>query len=153
MPQIEEVLKYSQLAENLSQFLESNDQQIRAQLSNADWLHIYANSINSYDLNMQAVMRHSVQAVQNQDQHLQDLQKVLGGNATWQIAADYAQFLSGLYDAGYKAVNENPSPNFLQDYQQMSDYIVRQMEIVDGEDLLRSQSLFEMIKHTKQNIA
>jgi len=66
---------------------------------------------------MQAVMRHSVQAVQNQDQHLQDLQKVLGGNATWQIAADYAQFLSGLYDAGYKAVNENPSPNFLQDYQ------------------------------------
>lgn len=30
--------------------------------------------------------------------------------------------------------------------------MVRQMDIVDGEELLRSQSLYEMIKHTKQRL-
>ena len=35
-------------------------------------------------------MRFSIQTIQQQDQHLQDLQKILGANATWQTAADYA---------------------------------------------------------------
>jgi len=34
----------------------------------------------------------------------------------------------------------------------VSDYVVKQMDIVDGEDLLRSQSLYEMIKHTKHTL-
>jgi hypothetical protein len=29
---------------------------------------------------------------------------------------------------------------------------VKQLDIVDGEELLRSQSVFEMIKHTKDTI-
>lgn len=31
--------------------------------------------------------------------------------------------------------------------------MVKQMDIVDGEELLRSQSLYEMIKHTKHRLS
>lgn len=34
----------------------------------------------------------------------------------------------------------------------MQDYLVRQMDIVDGEDLLRSQSVYEKIKHQKHKV-
>jgi hypothetical protein len=40
-----------------------------------------------------------------------------------------------------------------ENYELMSEYVVKQMSIVDGEDLLRSQSVYEKIKHTKFNIA
>lgn len=63
---------------------------------------------------------------------------------SWDLVADYAQFLSQLYDSADSAVE---APNARSHYDTMSDQIVKQMEIVDGEDLLRSQSVYEKIKH------
>jgi hypothetical protein len=37
-------------------------------------------------------------------------------------------------------------------YELMTDYIVKQMNIVDGEELLQSQSVYEKFKHTKLTI-
>jgi hypothetical protein len=39
--------------------------------------------------------------------------------------------------------------NAKDNYEMITDQIVKQMEIVDGEDLLRSQSVYEKIKHNK----
>ena len=62
--------------------------------------------------------------------------------------AQYAAFLKDLHEVGYK-VQASTDPD---QYQQVSDYLVKQMEVVDGEELLRSQSLYEMIKHTREKI-
>jgi hypothetical protein len=68
---------------------------------------------------------------------------------TWDNLADYALFLSSLFDQGVKACE---AVGARETYDLMTDYIVKQMNIVDGEDLLRSQSVYEKIKHTKHTI-
>ena len=76
------------------------------------------------------------------------MQDTFGGNKQlrWDQVAEYSGFLAELHAIGRKITQ---GKGVKEDYEKMSDYIVRQLEIVDGEDLLRSQSLYEMIKHTK----
>ena len=50
--QLDDYLKYAERAESIAEYINMNDQQIRAQVSNSDWLHIYSNAINSYDMDM-----------------------------------------------------------------------------------------------------
>ena len=64
---------------------------------------------------------------------------------------EYAGFISAVHEAGYKAT-VGGGKGVLQAYEQMTDYIVKQLEIVDGEELLRSQSVYEMIKHTSHTL-
>ena len=70
----------------------------------------------------------------------------LGGKPTWDSIADYAAFLSSLYESGDASTR---GLNAKDNYEMITDQIVKQMEIVDGEDLLRSQSVYEKIKHNK----
>jgi hypothetical protein len=148
-------MEYATRAEQLQDWLDSNHQNIRHGLTNTDWLHIYAQAIKSYGLDMRQVFRSNIEGEcsESHQVHLERLEKEMhavfeGKQVTFAEVADYAQFLSELYDIGALAQKEVN----IADYEQMTDYMVRQMEIVDGEDLLRSQSLYEMIKHTKQRV-
>ncbi len=64
------------------------------------------------------------------------------GTLSWSNLGDYALFLSSLYEQGYLA-----SAAGRENYELMQEYMVKQMDIVDGEDLLRSHSVYEKIKH------
>ena len=104
---------------------------------------------------MDHVMRgtYSPALYEHPEDYLPQLTSIFGGispsQMSWDVVADYAQFLSQLYDSADAAVQ---APNAKDHYQIMSDQIVTQMEIVDGEDLLRSQSVYEKIKHGKYQI-
>jgi hypothetical protein len=144
---------YSDKAEDLARLIEDNDEELRAKLSNGDWLHIYASSIKDYALDMGAAMRFSLKEGREgnpNDKMLADMQSLFGGNKnlTWDSLAEFSAYLSDLYDVGNQVTNAKGAK---ESYEVVSDYVVKQMEIVDAEDLLRSQSLYEMITHTKKN--
>jgi hypothetical protein len=122
-------------------------------MNNGDWLHIYANAIKQHDMNMDSIMRTAI-AVKNdegtpQARMLADMQSVFGNKQlSWENLADYSQFLSTLHDTGHTVTYAKGAQ---ASYEAVSDYVVKQLDIVDGEELLRSQSMYEMITHTKKN--
>lgn len=64
------------------------------------------------------------------------MQNILfGGNKSlsWEHVGEYAGFLAKLYEAGNAATVGKEA-----EFEQVSEYIVKQMNIVDGEELLRS---------------
>lgn len=151
--EIEQMMYYSDKAEDLARLIEDNDEELRAKLSNGDWLHIYASSIKDYAMDMGAAMRFSLKEGREgnpNDKMLADMQSIFGGNKslTWDSLAEFSAYLSDLYDTGNEVTNAKGAK---ESYEVVSDYVVRQMEIVDAEDLHRSQSLYEMITHTKKN--
>lgn len=152
--ELELILDYSTKAEALSEYMQQNEQTLRHSLTNTDWLHIYGQAIGTYGLDMKQVLRMTTNNDKgSMEEHLADLQGDLKGifnspHATYEDLAAYARFLSELSDIG-SAVEKQQNAG---DYEQFTDYFVRQMDIVDGEELLRSQSLYEMIKHTKHRL-
>ena len=96
---------------------------------------------------MNALFRVSLSANRKQpEDYAGEVSSLLGARASWEEVAGYAQFLGSLYEAGERSTE---GPNARDNYEVITDQIVRQMEIVDGEDLLRSQSVYEKIKHNK----
>jgi|LauGreDrversion4_2_1035121.scaffolds.fasta_scaffold67638_7 hypothetical protein len=148
------MLQFSEKAEEIARMIEFNDEEIRAKMTNGDWLHIYASSIRDYAMDMGATMRYSMKEGREgnpNDRMLADMQSVFGNKSlTWESLAEYSAYLSDFYDIGYNATTAKGAQ---ANYELVSDYIMKQMNIVDGEDLLRSQSLYEMIVHTKKNFS
>jgi hypothetical protein len=149
--EIDEIFDYSEKAEQLNMYLEENHQDILRGFRNGDWLHIYASAIKDWGMDMNNVMRVSLSLNRKQpEDYAQELSSLFGtGKPTWENIADYATFLSSLYDSANASLQ---SPNAKDNYEMITDQIVKQMEIVDGEDLLRSQSVYEKIKHNKYQI-
>lgn len=147
--ELEQLLDYSERFERLSLYLEMHEAQLRETMQNGDWLHIYGNAITQYDMCMDNAMRSSVETVDHEQLKV-EMQNMFGGNrkTEWQHVGEYACFLAKLYEAGATATIGKEA-----EFEQVSEYIVQQMDIVDGEELLRSQSLYEMIKHTKQSLS
>lgn len=91
-----EIMKYSEIAETMRTFLELNGQEVRKQFDKADWMHVFAQSILSYDLNFKSILRVAVTATNDADSHLTEMQNMLGGgnrNIEWEHLAEYAKFL------------------------------------------------------------
>lgn len=57
--ELEQIFQYSEKAETLRDWLEINGQEMRMKLNTIDWLHIYAESISSYDMDMNATFRYT----------------------------------------------------------------------------------------------
>lgn len=51
-PEIEEIMTFSTKADEVRQYVYDTAKEFRLKLKNVDWLHIYANSIIEYDLNV-----------------------------------------------------------------------------------------------------
>lgn len=101
-------------------------------------------------MNMDNVMRVAVTKNRKQpEDYASELSSIFGGvgsKPTWDAVADYASFLASLYEASDASID---APHAKENYEMITDQIVKQMEIVDGEDLIRSQSVYEKIKHNK----
>lgn len=100
--EIESLITQMDKADNINDYIEDNDKTIRDNLSDIDWLHIYANAIKEYDMDMQATFRHTLRTkvFMNHD-HLKDMQDLFSGNRnlTWNHLADYATFLEKFTDS------------------------------------------------------
>ena len=114
-------------------------------------MHIYSAAIKDWDLNMDNVMRTSLTQNRKQpEDYAGELSGLFGvSKPSWDSIADYASFLASLYDSADASVQ---APHAKDNYELITDQIVKQMDIVDGEDLLRSQSVYEKIKHGKYQI-
>ena len=124
-------------------------------------MHIYSSAVRDHGLDMSAVMRFSMAPIPGsdeenstllaQDRSLSQMQNLFGGNKQlgWADLAEYTAFLARLHEAGAEATLGSGAE---EAYQAVRDYVVRQLDIVDGEELLRSQSIYEMITHTKKNL-
>lgn len=104
--QFEMIYDYASKAEALFNFIEDNSQSIRQSFSNADWLHVYANAIDSYGLDMKRVFRMSIPAHDKpMADHIRQLEKeakeAFGNpNVTFEDIAAYARFLSDINTIG-----------------------------------------------------
>lgn len=100
-------MDYNDKAEQLNHYMEENHQDILRSLRNGDWLQIYASSIKDYSMNMDNVLRVSLSANRKQpEDYGSELQSLFGGNSkpSWSSIADYASFLSSLYESGEQAL-------------------------------------------------
>lgn len=161
MGELEKLGIYGDRADALLHYLEFNQQEVRSTMSNGDWLHVYSSAVRDYGLDMAAVARFTMaplpgseeaqSSLTAQEKALAQMQALFGGNKqlAWAELAEYAAFLARLHEAGAEATLQKGAE---EAYQAVSDYVVRQLDIVDGEELLRSQSIYEMITHTKKNI-
>ena len=119
-------------------YLEDYHQEVIRTFSSGDWLHIYSSAIKDWGINMDNLMRISVTANRKQpDDYAAEMASTFGVSTkpTWETVADYAAFLASLYESAQASTQ---SPNAKDNYEMITDQIVKQMEIVDGEDLLRS---------------
>ena len=87
-------------------------------MSTIDWLHIYAEAIKSYGMDMPATFRFACNPAKASDdeafgvaqRYTQEMQATLGGGnrqVTWDQVAEYASFIEKLYAQGYQAINED----------------------------------------------
>ncbi len=58
--ELDEILDYSEKAEQLHMYLEENHQDIHRGFRNEDWLHIYASAIKDWGMDMNNVLRVSL---------------------------------------------------------------------------------------------
>jgi hypothetical protein len=150
--EVEEIFIYSEKAEQLNLYLEDYHQEILRSFRNGDWLHIYSAAIKDWGMDMNNVMRVSISQGRKQpDDYATELASIFGTGSkpTWETVADYSSFLASLYES---AQASTLAPNAKENYEMITDQIVKQMEIVDGEELLRSQSVYEKIKHNKYQL-
>ena len=153
--ELEQIFDYANKAENLRNYIELNDQQMRNTFTPQDFLHMFGITVKEYGLDMDVIMRFTHYNKKSPDEYQNELQSIFANSnlskaqMTWENIADYALLLSQLYEQTTKAALEHGAK---ANYELMTDYIVKQMNIVDGEELLRSQSVYEKFKHTKLTI-
>jgi hypothetical protein len=150
--ELNEIFQYIDKMEDLSTYIEINQQDIQNSFSQGDWLHLYGSSIKEHNIDMNELLRYTItKNRKTPDEYLSELQSLFPGTSqsslSWDHLADYSLFLSQVYEQGYLA-NEQSDNN----YDLMRDYLVKQLDIIDGEDLIRSQSVYEKIKHQKHKI-
>jgi len=63
---LETMMQYAEKAETLHTQLEMNEQEIRQSFTTIDWLHVFANSITEYGMDMHATMRLNTNASKGQ---------------------------------------------------------------------------------------
>ncbi len=150
--EVEEIFIYSEKAEQLNLYLEEYHQEILRSFRNGEWLHIYSAAIKEWGMDMNNVMRVSISQNRKQpEDYASELASIFGTGSkpSWENVADYSSFLASLYESVQASTL---APNAKENYEMITDQIVKQMEIVDGEDLLRSQSVYEKIKHNKYQL-
>ena len=92
--ELEALMKYSQRAEDLRNYLELNEQEVRSSMQTSDWLHIYSSALTHYDMDLSSVFRmntistkvESPNGMTTANQYLSEMQNKFGGdrNLSWE---------------------------------------------------------------------
>ncbi len=102
--ELEQIFDYSDKAERLRDYLEINQQQIRRTYTPGDWLHMFGVSVKEYGMDMDSVMRFTNYNRKQPEEYMSELQSIFANSGfskaqmTWDNIADYALFLTQLYD-------------------------------------------------------
>lgn len=138
----------------LEDVLELYQTNIKQQMQEADKLHIFANAITEFGLDMHQVLRTNVTNEKfSKTNYLQDMQNMFGGNRNleWTDLAKYASFIEGVIMGGYQTFYEDKQR--FHTVERSQEMLISEMKAqpATAEEYARQSSVFEMFMNEKYN--